>query len=295
MKTWMYAGAGGLALATMLAGTSASAQAVTTPAADSAQTAEAPAGEDIVVTGSRIRRNPLDQPSPVVTVDAESIQRTGLSSVADVLQRLPSAAGGLNSKVNNSGNIGNPPDGGGVGAGSAEIDLRYLTAKRTLVLVDGLRFVNGASASGIPSTVDLNTIQVGSIERIEILQSGQSPLYGSDALAGVVNIITKSQQKGLKASAQFGTFRQGDGHTQDYNVSYGIQAPRTSVVFGGSYVKQEAVRTGDRSISQFPNPGQTSLLRRYRRLFGCDAQWVLPSRRAKPDPEIRTDRRAAAL
>ena len=271
LKTWMYAGAGGLALATMLAGTSALAQAVTTPAGDSAQTAEAPAGEDIVVTGSRIRRNPLDQPSPVVTVDAESIQRTGLSSVADVLQRLPSAAGGLNSKVNNSGNIGNPPDGGGVGAGSAEIDLRYLTAKRTLVLVDGLRFVNGASASGIPSTVDLNTIQVGSIERIEILQSGQSPLYGSDALAGVVNIITKSQQKGLKASAQFGTFRQGDGHTQDYNVSYGIQAPRTSVVFGGSYVKQEAVRTGDRSISQFPNPGQTSCTDK---IGGCSSATV---------------------
>ncbi|MCK8457290.1 MULTISPECIES: TonB-dependent receptor domain-containing protein [Sphingomonas] len=257
-KTFSYASAGGLALATMLAATAAQAQTVTTPATQAAPVADDETGGDIVVTGSRIRRSPLDQPSPVITVDAESIQRTGLSSVADVLQRLPSAAGGLNSKVNNSGNIGNPPDGGGVGAGSAEIDLRYLTAKRTLVLVDGLRFVNGASASGIPSTVDLNTIQVGSIERIEILQSGQSPLYGSDALAGVVNIITKSQQKGLKASAQFGTFRQGDGHTQDYNVSYGIQAPRTSVVFGGSYVKQEAVRTGDRAISQFPNPGQTS-------------------------------------
>ncbi|MEG3165177.1 TonB-dependent receptor [Sphingomonas sp. PB2P19] len=246
----------GLALATMLAGAPAGAQQVAVPAVSDAP------GEEIVVTGSRIRRDPLDQPSPVITVDAESIQRTGLSSVADVLQRLPSAAGGLNSKVNNSGNIGNPPDGGGVGAGSAEIDLRYLTAKRTLVLVDGLRFVNGASASGIPSTVDLNTIQVGSIERIEILQSGQSPLYGSDALSGVVNIITKSEQRGLKASAQFGTFRQGDGHTQDYNVSYGVQSPggspRTSVVFGASYVKQEKVSTRDRAISQFPNPGQTS-------------------------------------
>ncbi|HXH16546.1 MAG TPA: TonB-dependent receptor [Sphingomonas sp.] len=258
---WMYSGAGGLALATMLSVTTAHAQAVTTPATQAAtadDTATDAPSDEILVTGSRIRRDPLSQPSPVITVDAQSIQRTGLSSVADVLQRLPSAAGGLNSKVNNSGNIGNPPDGGGVGAGSAEIDLRYLSAKRTLVLVDGLRFVNGASASGIPSTVDLNTIQVGSIERIEILQSGQSPLYGSDALAGVVNIITKSQQKGLKASAQFGTFRQGDGHTQDYNLSYGIQAPRTSVVFGGSYVKQEAVRTGDRAISRFPNPGQTA-------------------------------------
>ncbi len=212
----------------------------------------------IIVTGSRIRQDPLSQSSPVVVLDQASLQRTGISSVADILQRLPSAAGGLNTKVNNSGNIGNPPDGGGVGAGSAEIDLRYLGAKRTLVLVDGLRFVNGSSASGIPSTVDLNTIPVSSIERIEVLQSGQSPLYGSDAISGVVNIITKESQEGLQVSAQFGTFRQGDGHTQDYNASYGVKSERASIVFGGSYVKQEAVRTADRSTSQFPNPGQTS-------------------------------------
>ncbi len=234
------------------------AQAVAVGPTATASAPEAGSAEDIIVTGSRIRRDPLAQESPVIVLDQESIQRTGLSAIADVLQRLPSASGGLNSKVNNSGNIGNPPDGGGVGAGSAEIDLRYLTAKRTLVLVDGIRFVNGASASGIPSTVDLNTIPVSSIERIEVLQSGQSPLYGSDALAGVVNIITKSAQEGLQASAQFGTFRQGDGHTQDYNASYGIKLPTTNIVFGGSYVKQEAVRTANRSQSAFPNPGQTS-------------------------------------
>lgn len=215
-------------------------------------------GAAIIVTGSRIRQDPLNQASPVITVDQAALARTGLSAVADVLQRLPSASGGLNSKVNNSGNIGNPPDGGGVGAGSAEIELRYLGSKRTLVLVDGIRYVNGASASGIPSTVDLNTIPANMIERIEVLQSGQSPLYGSDALAGVVNIITKTSQEGLQASAQFGTYRQGDGHTQDYQLSYGVKGPTTNIVFGVSYVKQEAVFTRDRRTSQFPNPGQTS-------------------------------------
>ncbi|UAJ11508.1 TonB-dependent receptor plug domain-containing protein [Glacieibacterium megasporae] len=247
----------GVMLVTLFDGGAALAQAVVVgPTA--AATEAAPVADEIIVTGSRIRRDPLNQDSPVVVLDAASIQQTGLSSIADVLQRLPSASGGLNSKVNNSGNIGNPADGGGVGAGSAEIDLRYLGSKRTLVLVDGVRFVNGASASGIPSTVDLNTIPSSSIERIEVLQSGQSPLYGSDALAGVVNIITKSTQEGLQASAQFGTFRQGDGHTQDYNASYGIKLPTTSIVFGGSYVKQEAVRTANRSTSQFPNPFETS-------------------------------------
>jgi iron complex outermembrane receptor protein len=231
------------------------------PATAQAQDADSGAStpnEAIVVTGSRIRQNPLDNPSPVITVSNEDLAKTGLSSVADVLQRLPSAAGGLNTKVNNSGNIGNPQDGGGVGAGTSEIDLRYMLAKRTLVLVDGMRYVNATAASGIPSTVDLNTIPASQIERIEVLQSGQSPLYGTDAIAGVVNIITKSEQEGLRASAQFGTYRQGDGHTQDYNVSYGVKGPTTSLVFGASYVKQEKVSTADRSISQFPNPGQTS-------------------------------------
>ena len=109
--------------------------------ADAASQSEA---EAIIVTGSRIRRNPLDQDAPVTFVDEEAIARTGLNSINDVLQRLPSSGGGLSSKFNNSGNLGNPPDGGGVGAGAAEIDLRYLGSRRVLVLVDGLRYVNGA-------------------------------------------------------------------------------------------------------------------------------------------------------
>lgn len=216
--------------------------------------------DDIVVTGSRIRRSPLDQDKPVVTVGQEEIARTGLTAIADVLQRLPSAAGGLNTKVNNAGNVGGPPDGTGVSSGSAEVDLRYLAAKRTLILVDGLRFVNGSAAGGIPASVDLNTLPVNLIERVEVLQSGASPLYGSDAVAGVINIITKQQQEGLRASAQYGLYRQGDGDTQQYEASYGIQSRETgtSLVFGASYVKQGGVSTGDRAISRFPNPGQTA-------------------------------------
>ncbi len=228
--------------------------------AQAQQTTDGAATDDIVVTGSRIRHSPVDQDKPIVTVDEAAIAKTGLTAIADVLQRIPSAAGGLNTKVNNAGNIGGPPDGTGVSSGSAEIDLRYLAAKRTLVLVDGLRFVNGSAAGGIPASVDLNELPVNMIERVEVLQSGASPLYGSDAVAGVVNIITKQGQKGLRASAQFGSYRQGDGHTQNYEASYGIQSPSTgtSLVFGGSYTKQEAVRTADRSISQFPTPGATS-------------------------------------
>src|SRR4051812_25008780 len=125
---------------------------------------------EIVITGSRIRRNPLDLDAPRVFVDQTDIQKTGLNAINDVLQRLPSSGGGVNSKFNNSGNLGNPPNGGGVGAGSAQIDLRSLDPIRTLVLVDGLRFVNGSSASGIPGTVDLNSIPDSMIDRVEVLQ-----------------------------------------------------------------------------------------------------------------------------
>lgn len=230
-------------------------------AAPSPATAEeADTVEAIVVTGSRIRRDPLSQSAPVQVLDAQSLAQTGLSSVADILQRIPSSSGGLNSRFNNSGNLGNPPDGGGVGAGSAEVELRYLGSRRTLVLVDGLRFVNGSSASGIPASVDLNSLPAGMVDRIEVLQSAASSLYGSDAIAGVVNIITKANQEGLQASAQYGTFRQGDGATQDYNISYGLKGPTTSLVVGMSYVKADAVSTADREISQFPNPGATSCL-----------------------------------
>jgi iron complex outermembrane receptor protein len=226
--------------------------------AQSADAAAADPADDVIVTGSRIRRDPVDQSQPILTVDQQSIARTGLTSIADVLQRIPSAAGGLNTKTNNAGNIGGPPDGTGVSSGSAEIDLRYLGAKRTLVLVDGMRYVNGSAAGGIPASVDLNTIPQSMIERVEVLQSGASPLYGSDAVAGVVNIITKQSQKGLDMSAQFGTFRAGDGHTYDINASYGFQSDRVSVVVGGNYVKQGSVRTSNRSISQWPAPGGTS-------------------------------------
>ena len=249
----------GTAFLAVAIATSATAQDIVPPAdaaENPATTAAETDGDDIVVTGSRIRRDPLSQDAPIVFVDQEDMQKTGLSSVNDILQRLPSSGGGLNGKFNNSGNLGNPPDGGGVGAGSAEIDLRYLGSRRTLVLVDGIRYVNGASASGVPGATDLNSIPESAIERIEILQDGASAIYGSDAIAGVVNIITKRRQAGLMASAQVGSYLdEGDGTTQNYQISWGngdngpVQA-----VFGANYVKQGSISAGDRAISRFPAP-----------------------------------------
>jgi iron complex outermembrane receptor protein len=230
---------------------------------DQTQPADASASQgdnNVVVTGSRIRRDPLDQDQPVTFVDRADLDRTGLTSTAEVLQRLPGSGGALNSRFNNSGNFGNPPDGGGVGAGAAEADLRYLGSRRVLVLVDGLRYVNGASASGVPGSVDLNSIPEGMIERVEVLQGGASAIYGSDAISGVINIITRSQQNGLNASAQLGVFNEGDGFSQNYALSWGIGGndDRTRLVIGVNYVKQDEVSSADRSISLFPTPNTTA-------------------------------------
>ncbi|TMQ05371.1 MAG: TonB-dependent receptor [Deltaproteobacteria bacterium] len=213
-----------------------------------------PAGaEVIVVTGSRIS-DPLGKQAPVLLMSREDIERTGLTSVGDVLQQLTVSGGAINGKYNSSGNFGYPPDGGGIGAGAVEADLRFLGSKRVLVLVDGVRWVNGSSASGVPAATDLNTIPLGIIERIEVLEDGASPLYGSDAIAGVINIITRKEVSGLTASAYTGTFGQGDGVVQKYDVSWGGTTGKLSTVVGGSFVDQRAVSSGDRKISSFPVP-----------------------------------------
>jgi iron complex outermembrane receptor protein len=214
-----------------------------------------PAGaEVIVVTGSRIG-DPLGKQAPVLMMSREDIERTGLTSVGDILQQLPVSGGAINGKYNSSGNFGYPPDGGGIGAGATEADLRYLGSKRVLVLVDGVRWVNGSSASGVSASTDLNTIPVGIIERIEVLEDGASPLYGSDAIAGVINIITRKELSGVTASVYTAAFHQGDGVVQKYDLSWGGTSGKLSTVVGGSFVDQRAVSSGDRRISSFPVPG----------------------------------------
>ena len=211
--------------------------------------------EEIVVTGSRIRQSPFEARTPVQIYGDEDIDRSGQVSIADFLQRLPITGSAINRNNNSSGNLGFPPDGSGIGAGASQIDLRNLTSKRTLVLVDGKRWINGSSASGVSAAVDLNTIPVRAIKRIEILQDGASPIYGSDAIAGVVNIITRDDFDGFEAHAYGGAYKKGDGVTQEYDVSFGAAGDRTRVFLNVNFVKQDLVSAGDRKISEFPVAG----------------------------------------
>ncbi len=211
--------------------------------------------EPVVITGSRIRQNPLEERLPVLTVGTEDYQATGSTSIAEFVQRLPIAGSSINRTNNSSGNLGYPPDGGGIGAGAAEIDLRYLASKRVLVLVDGRRWIKGSSGSGVSGAVDLNTIPANAVKAIEILQDGASAIYGSDAIGGVVNIITTDDYDGFRISAYSGQYDEGDGETNEIDIRMGSRAERARGVLDISYADQKDVNTADRSTSVFPIPG----------------------------------------
>ena len=207
------------------------------------------------VTGTRIRSAEIATANPVQTLSREDIERTGLTSIGDILQELTGSGSALNTKFNSSGNFGFSPNGDGVGAGSAQVDLRNLGPKRVLVLVDGLRWVNESSASGVGASTDLNTIPLAIVERIEVLEDGASALYGSDAIAGVVNIITRRNFEGGQVTLNYGEYGEGDGASQGVDLAWGMNTERSNFFIGASYVEQDPIFSRTRPQSAFPVPG----------------------------------------
>ncbi len=216
--------------------------ATSAPAPAPAETATAPAktkmGEEIVVTGSRIRRKDLTTPAPVTVLSREQMQQSGKVTLGDFLQSLPEQGNALNTSVNNGSD------------GSVRIDLRSLGQSRTLVLVNGRRMVAGGT--GADNAVDLSSIPTAAIERIEILKDGASAVYGSDAVAGVVNIITRKRFTGAEGTVTFGTSQHGGGTTTDVNASFGHADEKGSIFFAGGYYKQNPVFADQRSYSATP-------------------------------------------
>ncbi|MDP1699214.1 MAG: TonB-dependent receptor [Xanthomonadaceae bacterium] len=209
----------------------------------------------VEVTGSRIKKAELEGLSPVQIITRADIDRAGLTSIGDVLQQITASGSGLNTKFNSSGNFGFPPDGGGVGAGSTTVDLRHLGAKRVLVLVDGLRWVSESSASGVSTATDLNTIPMAIVDHIEVLEDGASSLYGSDAIAGVVNIITKKNFEGAQIDASWGAFDGKDGETKTADLTWGAQTDKARFMLAASYNKSDAISSNSTEQSRFPVPG----------------------------------------
>ncbi|MGL5359986.1 MAG: TonB-dependent receptor plug domain-containing protein, partial [Shewanella sp.] len=189
--------------------------------------------ERIAVTGSHIQRQDWESASPMTVIDAATIKAQGFTSIEQVLQQqtsMPGAAYGAN--TNNGAR------------GVAQVDLRGLGAKRTLVLLNGRRMVN--SGSGADSAVDLNAIPLPMVARIEILKDGASAVYGSDAIAGVVNIITEQQYDGLQLDMTGGASTQGDGATQQFSAIYGVNRERANYSVGLVFSDRAEVMQGDR-------------------------------------------------
>ena len=202
----------------------------------------------IEVTGSKIKRTETETAQPVTTITAQEIKSSGLATIGQVIQKLTSTGASLSTLDNFGGNFQF------TGGGASTVDLRNLGSVRVLVLVNGKRWV-----TGLDGTVDLNTVPASVIDHIEVLQDGASAIYGSDAISGVVNIITVKNFNGHQANAYQGVYN-GDGHwdgrTEEYDFTMGASNATSGLVFNASYSNQDGILSKNRNISKEPVIGR---------------------------------------
>ena len=178
--------------------------------------------EEITVTGSRIKRADIDSASPVTVLDREDIMAQGITDVGNLIQRMPSMSGTPLGTTTNNGN-----DEEGV----VQIDLRGMGIERTVSLVNGKRTVDGGDYTTIPSIM---------IERVEILKDGASAIYGADAVAGVVNIITRKDFEGVNIDVQNAAwFDTDNGEQTSIALIAGTTFDSGNFVFGAEYINQD--------------------------------------------------------
>jgi outer membrane receptor protein involved in Fe transport len=202
---------------------------------------------EIVVTGSRIRRTDLTSAQPIQIISTERIDQKGQTNVADALNELPIS--GIATNL-----VG---DQGSFSTGRQFVNIFNLGTQRTLVLVNGRRFVGGNAASlfvagnATGSQVDLNVIPTALVDRIETIQAGGSAVYGSDAIAGVINIITKTEFDGVEVNGEYGLSEQGDAENYRARITAGQNFFEDRFNIAGSYEynKTEALAFTDRDVT----------------------------------------------
>ena len=190
----------------------------------------------VEVTGSRIRQVDLETAQPIQIMSQEQIQKTGLVTVGDILNNLSSAGA---PDFSRSGSLTSNAE-----AGGQYVSLRNLGSNRLLVLVDGKRWTQT-----VAGYTDLSTIPSSMIERLEILKDGASSIYGSDAIAGVVNIILKKTMQGGQVSLYTGQNEKNDGKNKDFSLSYGAGDDKASLMFGLSHTEAGVVWPSTRAIT----------------------------------------------
>ncbi len=212
----------------------------------------APEADTIVVTGSRIKREINKQgPTPVTTITQDQIDKLGYTTVEEILGNL----------TNNAGGSFGTGQSFSFARSTQSIDLRGFGAGRTLVLLDGRRLpVFPQGLGGTDAFVDLSSIPASLVERVEILLDGASAVYGSDAISGVVNIITKKNLTGSEIVARYSDTDDGGGAARRVQFLQGLTAGETSVQLVGEYTKQDVLKFTDRdfSASDFGNGGNGS-------------------------------------
>ncbi|MFC4159542.1 TonB-dependent receptor [Chitinimonas lacunae] len=199
--------------------------------------------EKIEVTGTNIKRISKEGPSPVQVIRREDIQRTGVSSTGELLRSLTANSGlSLDDNATNS-----------FAKGTSGVSLRGLGQKATLTLVNGRRMASYGFAQNITNSfVDLNSIPVGAIERIDVLKGGASAIYGSDAIAGVINVVLRRDYQGAEVGAAYGSSEKGDGEEITINATGGygsLSEDRFNVMGTFDYFKREPVFLRDRGLS----------------------------------------------
>ena len=193
--------------------------------------------EEVIVTGSRLATTGLNTSAPVTVLDREAIEATGATSIGEVLRELPVAT----ASASDTAGRGN--------AGSATVALRGLSAVNTLVLINGRRVLSNNEGG----TVDLNSIPFEAVERVEVLQDGASAIYGSDAIAGVVNIIMRRDFDGLMVKGGYGQSSRSDMANSELSATFGHQADKGSFVFNASWRDAEGNFIADRPVSRDPD------------------------------------------
>lgn len=203
--------------------------------------------DTIVVTGSRIRRSVFNSPDPLTVIDPELEQKAGRNDTAEILQSSPVAAGSF--QITPLLSAGAFVTNGGVGAQT--LSLRGLGAERTLVLLNGRR-AGPAGTRGAIAGFDLNVIPSAAIQSVEIVKTGASSIYGSDAIAGVVNLLTRKSTDGLDLRAYSSVPLKGGGENYSVSAAFGKDFGRGHFIAGVDYTHRNELERGDRDYLLCP-------------------------------------------